>query len=263
MIAAAEGHNVAIADVAGAFLKADMEDFVLMKLEGTTVDIMCELDPSLEDFVCIENGKRVLYMQLIKALYGCVQSALLWYKLFSTTLFDMGFKLNLYDLCVANATIDGKQCTSVWYIDDNMITHMDPAVITSIIEKIVDKFRKMTVTRKKSHEFLGMGLHFDKDNTTGVSMKEYIKVAIADFPEDIIRNAATPAAKHLFDVSDKDEDEPLCLTQAAKFHWIVAKLLYVCKQPMQTSSLLLLSCVPEFRARPSTIGESSNASCNT
>jgi hypothetical protein len=85
-----------------------MNDFVLMKLEGTTVDIMLELDPGLEDFVAVENGKRVLYMQLTKALYGCVQSALLWYKLFSSTLEGLGFELNPYDLCVANAIIDGK-----------------------------------------------------------------------------------------------------------------------------------------------------------
>jgi len=80
---------------------------------------------------------------------------------------------------------------------------MEPAVVTSIIEKIDDKFVKMTVTRGKSHDFLGMGLNFDEDKTVGISMKEYIKGAITDFPKDIItRNAATPAAKHLFDISD-------------------------------------------------------------
>ena len=79
-----------MADVAGSFLKADMDDFVLMKLEGGTVDIMCELDPGLKYFISIEKGKRVLYIQLIKALYRWVQSALVWYKLFSTTLVGMG-----------------------------------------------------------------------------------------------------------------------------------------------------------------------------
>jgi len=72
IVAAIEGQDVAMADVAGDFLKADMDVFVLMKLKGATVDIMCELDPSLEDFVSTEKGKRVLYVQLIKALYGCV-----------------------------------------------------------------------------------------------------------------------------------------------------------------------------------------------
>jgi len=53
--AAMEGRDVAMADVAVAFLEADTEDFVLIKLEGATVDIMCELDPGLKDFI-IEKG---------------------------------------------------------------------------------------------------------------------------------------------------------------------------------------------------------------
>lgn len=50
-------------------------------------------------------------MQLIKALHGYVQSALLWYKLFSTTLVGMGFELNPYDLCVF-ALLDGMLMTT-------------------------------------------------------------------------------------------------------------------------------------------------------
>ena len=45
----------------------------------------------------------------------------------------MGFKLNPYDACVANKTINGKQCTIVWYVDDNKISHVDANVVTEII----------------------------------------------------------------------------------------------------------------------------------
>ena len=62
------------------------------------------------------------YLQLLKALYGCVQSALLWYDLFTNTLVQMGFKLNPYNLCVANSQTKGKQCTIAWYVDDNKIS---------------------------------------------------------------------------------------------------------------------------------------------
>jgi len=94
-------------------------------------------------------SKKVLYLQLLKALYGCVQSALLWYNLFLNTLVQLGFKLNPYDLCVANSQIKGKQCTIAWYVDDNKISHVDGTVVTEIIEKIEAKFGKMTVTRGK------------------------------------------------------------------------------------------------------------------
>ena len=78
------------------------------------MDLFCEIDLSFEQFVTIEKGKRVLYVQLDKALYGCVQSALLWYELHSSTLKHMGFTLNPYDLCVVNAQIENKQCTILW-----------------------------------------------------------------------------------------------------------------------------------------------------
>ncbi len=90
----------------------------------------------------IENGKKVLYLQLLKALYGCVQSALLWYNLFTGTLEGMGFKLNPYDPWVANLIIQGKQCTIAWFVNDNKILHVDCRVVTKIIKKIEEHFGK-------------------------------------------------------------------------------------------------------------------------
>ena len=78
---------------------------------------------------------KVLYVRLVKAIYGCVKSALLWYDLFNNTLNEMGFVLNPYDPCIANCIIDGSQCTIAWYVDDNKISHVEPAVVTMIIKK--------------------------------------------------------------------------------------------------------------------------------
>ena len=86
-----EDRDVATADVSGAYLHADMDDYTLLKLEGEAVEILCSVNEEYEQFVCHENGKKVLYLRLLKALYGCVKSALLWYELFSTTLKYMGF----------------------------------------------------------------------------------------------------------------------------------------------------------------------------
>jgi hypothetical protein len=94
--------------VASAYLKARMDDFVLMKFVGASVRILCELNSSHEQYVVFENGVEVLHVCLIKALYGCVKSALLWYKLFTGTLKKIGFVLNPYDLCVANSMIDAR-----------------------------------------------------------------------------------------------------------------------------------------------------------
>jgi Reverse transcriptase (RNA-dependent DNA polymerase) len=126
-----------------------MDQFTLMKLTAEAVNIMISVDSSYAQYVTQENGRPVLYLQLKKALYGCVKSALLWYDLFANTLKDMGFELNPYDACVANKLINGKQYTVVWYVDDNKISHVDPNVVSEVIQKIEEQFGKMTVTRGK------------------------------------------------------------------------------------------------------------------
>ena len=54
-----------------------------------------------------------------------IGSALLWYVLFVRVLKDMGFVLNPYNMCVANKTINGKQCTVAWYVNDNKISRVE------------------------------------------------------------------------------------------------------------------------------------------
>ena len=81
-------------------------------------------------------------MQLMKALYGCINSALLWYKPFTGELMEMGFKLNPYDKCVASKMIDGKQCTIAWWVDDNCLTHLSAKLLDRIIKRIKMKFEK-------------------------------------------------------------------------------------------------------------------------
>ena len=70
-----------------------MKDEVLMKITRKEVNIFCEIDPSLAEFLVMKKGQNILYVKIDKALYGCVQSALLWYELYSSTLKDVGFEL--------------------------------------------------------------------------------------------------------------------------------------------------------------------------
>ncbi len=127
--------------------------------------ILCKMNPKHRPFVVIENGEQVLYVSLIKAIYGCVKSALLWNELFSSTLQQMGFVLNpYYDECVANCEIEGTQCSIGWYVDDTKISHANPAVVEMIIEKLEpSKFGKMTVVRGDKHVFLGMNIKFNRE----------------------------------------------------------------------------------------------------
>ena len=70
-IFAVEERHIATADVSGAYLHADMDEVVFIKLEDEMVDVFCELDSQYKAYVSLEKNKRVLYLRLNKALYGC------------------------------------------------------------------------------------------------------------------------------------------------------------------------------------------------
>ena len=61
VIDAHEKRSVAIFDVSGAYLNADMphDKFVLIKFEEQFVDTMCTMDPTLKQDVRYEGGKKV------------------------------------------------------------------------------------------------------------------------------------------------------------------------------------------------------------
>ena len=230
-----EDRHVVVADVTGAYLNADMDDFVLIRLSGDDIDMMCNANPAYEKFVTNNNGRRTLFLQLKKALYGCVKSALLWYRLFHDPLQDLGFTLNPYDPCVANANIKGSQCTIVWYVDNNKVSHKDQAVVNDLIQCIEAKFGHMAKTQGDKHEFLGMKLHFDRqDKPVKILMQSYIDEAIHQSQLDVRRAAATPATKSLFDIDPNAAK--LSPSEFECFRSVVCKLLYVALRIGLTSS---------------------------
>ena len=113
MIDSHEGKAVQTFDVTGAYLHASLPDdkVVHMKFEGEFVEIMCEVNPEYEKFVTYEKGKKLLCVLILKAIYGMIESALLWYDLLFKTLSYLGFKLNHYKRCISNKVIDDHQCT--------------------------------------------------------------------------------------------------------------------------------------------------------
>ena len=137
----------------------------------------------------------------------------------------MGFELNTHDPCVANKIINGQQCTIAWYVDDNKISHVDSAVVDQLIEKIEEKFGKMTVKRGKQHVFVGMDIDFIGEGKVKITMKDHLREAIEAFGEDVTIGATTPATRSLFEVNeDLTQLEP---KKAKLFHHIVCKT-FVC-----------------------------------
>ena len=232
VIDAKEGRDVATVDIPGAFMQADMEDIVHMKLEGHMAELLVRIDPKLyRQYIQIEKGRQVLYVQLKKALYGTLKAALLFWKRLSSQLIKWGFELNPYDSCVANKDINGKQCTILWHVDDLKISHIDANVVTDVIKLLESEFGKeasLTKTRGKLHDYLGMTIDFSITGKVMFTMVDYIKGMLDALPHDMNGTVTTPAASHLFDVDESAEKLTPALGDL--FHHNTAKLLFLCKR---------------------------------
>jgi hypothetical protein len=81
VIDAFEKRDVAIIDLPGAFMQADMDEQVHVRFVGTIVDLLLEIDPDMYGpCVVMERGQRVIYVELLKALYGTVRAARLFWE---------------------------------------------------------------------------------------------------------------------------------------------------------------------------------------
>ena len=68
---------------------------MIMKITGPLVDLLIQAAPNVyTGYVTYEHGKRVLYLLVLRAIYGMIVAALLWYKKFRKALEEYGFKFN-------------------------------------------------------------------------------------------------------------------------------------------------------------------------
>jgi len=145
--------------------------------------------------------------------------------LFTSTLKELGFEINPYDLCVANKTINGTQFTICWYVDDLKLSHMSEEIVKDVILKIEERYGKMTVTHGNKHTYVGMDIYFPGNGEVKISMIDYLKECIIALGEDCSAAANTPAGARIFD--SNPDGTPLSETKRKTLHSIVAKLLFV------------------------------------
>ena len=239
VIDAHENRDIMTADIPNAFIQADLDPIAdgeartIMKITGVLVDLLVKIAPEIYGpYVMLEKGKRVLYLQLMKALYGMLKAALLWYKKFRSELEAEGYVFNPYDPCVANKMIGKKQHTVRFHVDDLMASHVDPKVndrFDKWLNKMYGDYGTVNCTRGKTHDYLGMTFDFSIPNTVKVNMKDYVANMLDEFPIHLTKDdvAPTPATADLF---AQPPSVPLPKDKAELYHTFVAKGLFLCKR---------------------------------
>ena len=104
-----------------------------------------------------------------------------------------------------NKIIDKKQCTILFHVNDLKTSHVEPAVVSSVIADIDTEYgniAKMTITRGKVHKYLGMNIDYSSPGMVIFSMIDYIGKMIDDITEVMKGKSSTPAAHHLFEITE-------------------------------------------------------------
>jgi hypothetical protein len=221
-------------DIPGAFLHADLDEEVIMLLRGQLADLMVQVDPELYGPYVrkTKKGESILYVKMLKAMYGLLRSALLFYLKLVNDLKEYGFELNPYDPCVANKMVGGHQMTVVWHVDDLKVSHKSEAVVDGLISYLKGKYGDGLVVHEGDiHDYLGVDHDYSEKGVVKMSMMGHLEKIFQDFPEEIGKVSSSPASEHLFQVRDAEETEKLgniCKTFVIPYqyltHWRRARI---------------------------------------
>ena len=237
VIGAKQRRKFCVIDVPNAFITTEYEgELVVMKIVGELVDILESMDPAIyKPFVRHERGKKVLYVKIMKALYGMLKSALLFYQKLRKDLEEYGFKVNPYDPCVANMTINGNQMTVSWHVDDLMVSTVCQKDMHDFIRWMKKKhddpeLGEVKVEHGPKFDHLAMIFNFEEDGVLQLDMVYYIEAMLGEFPfqNELGKKVQTPAAEHLFTV--REDCTKLGKEKADVFHKFVAKSLFLTKR---------------------------------
>jgi hypothetical protein len=121
--------------------------------------------------------------------------------------------------------------TVTWHIDDLKTLHIDPFQVTKFAPYLATIYGNSLILHcGPIHDYLGIDLNFSQPGIAQISMINYTKEVLDNFPKAITTSCATPAADHLFTVRNKKEAKFLPKEQAQAFHHTVAQLLFLCKR---------------------------------
>ena len=225
-IAAHEMRHVSVVDITGAYLNADMNTGIIlyMRLDQTMSSMVCKINKTYGEYL---DDKGCIVVRLDKALYGCVESAALWYENLSDALSAAGYVKNRYEMCVYNKTnIKGIQCTMAVHVDDLIISSVDKGMIDFLCEHLRIRYGMITRADGPVVNYLGMVFDLTVAGEARLTMKGYVEDTITY--AGVTGTAKSPATDGLFEI----REGAVMANEKMRvwFHSVVAKLSYLAKR---------------------------------
>ena len=152
---------------------------------------------------------------------------------------DVGFKINLYDPCVANKIIYGQKMTICYHVDDCKLSHRRIKVNDRMIKWLREEYEsifeygsgKMTVSTGKVHKYLGMTLDYTVRGQVQITMIDFLDEVLTAFDKAEPKGGGTKTSAAPDNIFKVDEDcEKLPQSKTLQFHNLAEKTLYATKQ---------------------------------
>ncbi len=223
-LAAAERRHVVTMDITGAYLNAPMSEHeVFMTLDPTLSDFYTRIDPSASRMI---DARGRLTVKLLRALYGCIESAKLWYDHLSGSLHSLGFDTNPMDRCIFFKSVGQYQVVVAVYVDDLLVTCESEGVLQETVRDIKEIYKEVTVNEGKLHSYLRMNFDFSYLDECRVSMPGYISEMMKDY--NVVKVSRCPNVPKM---CEPDPESPaLSSVEFEEFRSRVAKLMFVAKR---------------------------------
>lgn len=235
-IAAFERRHLAAVDIKGAYLNARLSSVTVhMRIQPQLVSILKQLYQDLfkrdiTEFICPDGS---MIVRVLKALYGLIESALLWYKHLAATLNRAGYTTSKNDRGVFYKTVGkDKKCAIAIHVDDLLVASTHKDLLDQLLKILTETYLDINVQRDAKQLFyLGMqlDLRYD-DGAIFVSQPGFIKDILAAHPVE--RTAVYPANDDLFKCSVTGD--PVDITDYASR---LMKLNYLAKRSRPDISL--------------------------
>ena len=126
---------------------------VHVRLDKNMTGMMVKLSPENANYV---DARGSVVVRLDKALYGCVESAALWYENLKESMRKLGYAPNTIDIYVFNKLSEkGVHFTVAMHVDDLMITSIDAGMIESLAAGLIERYGD--ITRKDGQQSTTLG----------------------------------------------------------------------------------------------------------
>ena len=185
------------------------EERVIMKITGVLVYMLVELDSdTYRKHVAFENGNKLIYVVVLRVIYGMLVEDLLFYKKFRGDLKNIRFQFNPYDPCFANRIKSDKQNKVIFHVGDIIYSHGNPKVNYKFKELMNCNYGnhgEVGSNREKVHNYLGINFDSTEKSKVEIKIDECVEVIINYFPMEIISSNMdlTPAGDNLFEKGNR------------------------------------------------------------